>query len=96
MKTFISKHRSKISALLVMAMSSRALAGVPDMVRNLETAVLEIIAPLFCIGGVVFMGIRLAMGDEGAKKGLLWSCFGTVVAFTGPSILSYLQNHIAS
>jgi hypothetical protein len=36
------------------------------------------------------------MGDESAKKTLLWSCFGTVVTFSAPSLLSFLQTRVAS
>jgi type IV secretory pathway VirB2 component (pilin) len=73
-----------------------AYAGVEEMMGNLQSALLNVLGPAICVGGIVFAGFKLAMGDESAKRMLFWSCIGTVIAFTAPSILSFLQNRVAS
>lgn len=73
-----------------------AFAGVETMMSNLQSAILNVLAPIICVGGIIFSGFKLAMGDESAKRMLFWSCVGTVVAFTAPSILSFLQTRVAS
>ncbi len=77
-------------------MPTLAFAGVETMMSNLQSAILNILAPAVCVGGIIFSGFKLAMGDESAKRMLFWSCIGTVVAFTAPSILSFLQTRVAS
>jgi type IV secretory pathway VirB2 component (pilin) len=76
--------------------TSPAFAGVETMMSNLQATLLEIVAPAVCICGLVFAGFKLAMGDESAKHMLLWSCIGTVLAFSAPSLLTYLQTRVAS
>lgn len=73
-----------------------AFAGVENMMQSLQAAILNVLAPTVCVGGIIFAGFKLAMGDESAKRMLFWSCVGTVVAFTAPSILSFLQTRVAS
>lgn len=73
-----------------------AYAGVETMMSNLQSAILNVLAPAICVGGIIFSGFKLAMGDESAKRMLFWSCIGTVIAFTAPSILSFLQNRVAA
>lgn len=73
-----------------------ALASVESMMGNLQSAILDVLAPTFCIGGIIFAGFKLAMGDESAKRMLFWSCVGTVISFTAPSILSFLQHRVAA
>jgi type IV secretory pathway VirB2 component (pilin) len=73
-----------------------AYADVPTMMSNLQSAILNVVAPIACICGVIFSGIKLAMGDESSKKTLLWSCLGTVITFSAPSLLSFLQTRVAS
>jgi type IV secretory pathway VirB2 component (pilin) len=73
-----------------------AFADVNGMMANLQSAILTVLAPMMCVGGIIFNGFKLAMGDESAKRGLLWSCIGTVISFTAPSILSYLQHNVAA
>ncbi len=79
--------------LLLLPLSS--YASVESMMSNLQSAILNILAPALCLGGIIFSGFKLAMGDESAKRMLFWSCIGTVIAFTAPSILSFLQNRVA-
>lgn len=71
-------------------------ASVETMMSNLQSAILNVLAPIICICGIIFSGFKLAMGDESAKKMLFWSCVGTVITFTAPSLLSFLQNRVAS
>ena len=73
-----------------------AFAGVENMMSNLQSAILNVLAPMICVGGIIYAGFKLAMGDESAKHMLFWSCVGTVVTFTAPSILSFLQTRVAS
>ena len=73
-----------------------ALASVEGMMSNLQSAILTVLAPMICVGGIIFAGFKLAMGDESAKRMLFWSCVGTVISFTAPSILSFLQNRVAN
>lgn len=73
-----------------------AMASVETMMSNLQSAILNVLAPAVCVGGIIFSGFKLAMGDESAKRMLFWSCIGTVIAFTAPSILSFLQTRVAS
>jgi type IV secretory pathway VirB2 component (pilin) len=79
-----------------MAVSVPAFASIENMMGNLQSAILNVLAPMVCVGGIIFSGFKLAMGDESAKRMLFWSCIGTVVCFTAPSILSFLQNRVAS
>lgn len=80
----------------LMAFPVQVFAGVETMMSNLQSAILNVLAPMICVGGIIFSGFKLAMGDESAKRMLGWSCVGTVIAFTAPSILSFLQNRVAS
>ena len=73
-----------------------AYAGIENMMSNLQSAILNVLAPMICVGGIIFAGFKLAMGDESAKRMLWWSCVGTVITFTAPSILSFLQTRVAS
>ena len=73
-----------------------AYAGIENMMGNLQFAILNVLAPMICVGGIIFAGFKLAMGDESAKRMLRWSCIGTVITFTAPSILSFLQTRVAS
>ena len=73
-----------------------AFASVEGMMSNLQSAILNVLAPAICVGGIIFAGFKLAMGDESAKRMLFWSCIGTVISFTAPSILSFLQTRVAS
>ncbi len=82
--------------ILLLSMPTPALASIEGMMGNLQSAILTILAPMVCVGGIIFAGFKLAMGDESAKRMLLWSCIGTVIAFTAPSILSFLQTRVAS
>ncbi len=75
---------------------SPAFASIENMMSNLQGAILNVLAPMVCIGGIIFNGFKLAMGDESAKRALFWSCVGTVISFTAPSILSFLQTRVAS
>lgn len=84
------------SASLLSLSTSQAWAGVENMMGNLQSAILNVLAPMICIGGIIFAGFKLAMGDESAKRMLFWSCIGTVVCFTAPSILSFLQTRVAA
>jgi type IV secretory pathway VirB2 component (pilin) len=71
-------------------------ASVETMMSNLQSAILNVLAPVICICGIIFSGFKLALGDESAKKMLFWSCIGTAITFTAPSLLSFLQNRVAS
>ena len=73
-----------------------AFASVETMMSNLQSAIMNVLAPIICICGIIFSGFKLALGDESAKKMLFWSCIGTVITFTAPSLLSFLQNRVAS
>lgn len=93
----IKIYKSALSLLAAsLLVSAPAFAGLETMMSNLQSAILNILAPIICVGGIIFAGFRLAMGDESAKRMLFWSCIGTVIAFTAPSILSFLQNRVAS
>ena len=92
-KRFKSIFPMCISLMLV---SLPAFAGVETMMSNLQSAILNVLGPMICVSGIIFSGFKLAMGDESAKRMLGWSCVGTVIAFTAPSILSFLQNRVAS
>ena len=81
---------------LVSLTPAYSYAGVETMLSNLQSAILNVLAPIICICGIIFSGFKLAMGDESAKRMLGWSCIGTVICFTAPSILSFLQNRVAS
>lgn len=70
--------------------------GVQQMMGNLQSAILNVLAPMICIGGIIYSGTKLAMGEEAGKKMLFWSCIGTVITFSAPSLLSYLQNRVAA
>jgi type IV secretory pathway VirB2 component (pilin) len=93
---FNNKLRGATILLAGVLLTTPAFAGVETMMSNLQSALLEIIAPAVCICGLVFAGFKLAMGDESAKHMLLWSCLGTVLAFSAPSLLSFLQTRVAS
>lgn len=82
--------------MVLLSMSVPAFASIDSMMSNLESAILNVLAPMVCVGGIIFAGFKLAMGDESAKRMLFWSCIGTVIAFTAPSILSFLQTRVAS
>jgi len=73
-----------------------AFADVSTMMSNLQSAILTVLAPMICVCGIIFNGFKLAMGDESAKRMLFWSCVGTVIAFTAPAILNFLQYRVAS
>ncbi len=91
------KNKFIVPILLATALSPTfAFAGVENMMSNLQAAILNVLAPAVCVGGIIFSGFKLAMGDESAKRMLFWSCIGTVIAFTAPSILSFLQNRVAA
>lgn len=91
------KRKFKYWAVWISALTPLySYADVSTMMTNLQSAILNVVAPMSCICGVIFSGIKLAMGDESAKKTLLWSCFGTVVTFSAPSLLSFLQTRVAS
>jgi type IV secretory pathway VirB2 component (pilin) len=97
MKLSFKRLRTSTPFLLASLVStSPAFAGVETMMSNLQATLLEIVAPAVCICGLVFAGFKLAMGDESAKHMLLWSCIGTVLAFSAPSLLTYLQTRVAS
>lgn len=85
-----------IFSVAIALMPTLAFAGVETMMSNLQSAILNVLAPAVCVGGIIFSGFKLAMGDESAKRMLFWSCIGTVIAFTAPSILSFLQTRVAS
>ncbi|MCM0606271.1 MAG: TrbC/VirB2 family protein [Xanthomonadaceae bacterium] len=92
------KKNKKLSPLIwtVLLTPISAFASVESMMSNLQSAILDVLAPTFCIGGIIFAGFKLAMGDESAKRMLFWSCVGTVISFTAPSILSFLQHRVAA
>lgn len=95
----MNKNNLKSITPLILALAlspTMAFAGLETMMSNLQSAILNVLAPAICVGGIIFSGFKLAMGDESAKRMLFWSCIGTVVAFTAPSILSFLQNRVAS
>jgi type IV secretory pathway VirB2 component (pilin) len=73
-----------------------ALADVQTMMDRLQGAILNVLAPTICVGAIIFNGFKLAMGDESGKRALFWSCVGTVISFTAPSIISFLRNQVAS
>lgn len=85
-----------LSLIPLMAGTNPAFAGIESMMGNLQSAILNVLAPMICVGGIIFAGFKLAMGDESAKRMLFWSCVGTVITFTAPSILSFLQTRVAS
>ncbi len=87
---------ARIIAGTVLLCPLYSYASVETMMSNLQSAILNVLAPVICICGIIFSGFKLAMGDESAKKTLLWSCIGTVATFTAPSLLSFLQNRVAS
>lgn len=94
----ISMKNKLVTALITISSLTPmyAHAGVETMMSNIQNAILNILAPMICICGIIFNGFKLAMGEESAKKALLWSCFGTIAAFSAPGILSFLQNRVAS
>ena len=96
MKKMIAPKTLVLSLIAAVIAAPMAYAGVETMMSNLQSVLLEIVAPAVCICGLVFAGFKLAMGDESAKQMLLWSCIGTVLAFSAPSILSFLQTRVAS
>ena len=71
-------------------------AGVESMMSNLESAILNVLAPVICVCGIIFNAFKMAMGDESAKTKLFWSCIGTIICFTAPAIMSFLQTRVAS
>ena len=95
MKVTNKKHLTLLTTT-GMLMPFYAHASVEGMMSNLQSAILTVLAPMICVGGIIFAGFKLAMGDESAKRMLYWSCIGTVISFTAPSILSFLQNRVAN
>lgn len=91
----ISLISTTATAFLLLAVPQFAFAGVESMMSNLQSAILNVLAPIICVGGLIFNGFKLAMGDESAKRALFWSCIGTVITFTAPSLLSFLQTRVA-
>lgn len=73
-----------------------AFASVQGMMDNLQGAILNVLAPMICVGGIIFAGFKLAMGDESAKRMLFWACVGTVITFTAPSLLTFLKTQVAN
>jgi type IV secretory pathway VirB2 component (pilin) len=96
MNKYFMKLRNPATVLAGLTLTSPAFAGVETMMSNLQSTLLEIVAPAVCICGLVFAGFKLAMGDESAKHMLFWSCIGTVLSFSAPSLLSFLQTRVAS
>lgn len=97
MKSKIKSALFYVSSVIgLVLIPNAAFAGVETMMSNLQSAILNVLAPIICVGGIIFSGFKLAMGDESAKRMLFWSCVGTVIAFTAPSILSFLQTRVAS
>ncbi|GEM_PF-3536556 len=96
MKNFNSIYSPLFLVPIVLFVPQFAFAGLETMMANLQSAILNVLAPIVCVCGIVFSGFKLAMGDESAKRMLMWSCIGTVISFTAPSILSFLQNRVAS
>jgi type IV secretory pathway VirB2 component (pilin) len=96
MKKCFNKFRILATLLAGISITTPAFAGVETMMSNLQSALLEIVAPAVCICGLVFAGFKLAMGDESAKHMLFWSCVGTVLAFSAPSLMSFLSTRVAS
>jgi type IV secretory pathway VirB2 component (pilin) len=96
MKLYFNKLRTPVMLLAGLVITTPAFAGVETMMSNLQSALLEIIAPAVCICGLVFSGFKLAMGDESGKPMLFWSCIGTVLAFSAPSLLTFLSTRVAS
>jgi type IV secretory pathway VirB2 component (pilin) len=96
MKKYFMKLRLPATLLAGMMTAAPAFAGVETMMSNLQSMLLEIVAPAVCICGLVFAGFKLAMGDESAKQMLFWSCIGTVLAFSAPSLLTFLSTRVAA
>jgi type IV secretory pathway VirB2 component (pilin) len=96
MKKCFTKLRLLAILLAGSLTAAPAFAGVETMMSNLQSALLEIVAPAVCICGLLFAGFKLAMGDESAKHMLFWSCIGTVLAFSAPSLMSFLSTRVAS
>ena len=92
----MKNRMARILAGTVLLCPLYSYASVETMMSNLQSAILNVLAPVICICGIIFSGFKLAMGDESAKKMLFWSCVGTVITFTAPSLLSFLQNRVAS
>ena len=93
MKTSLNRILSKTVFLLLVP--ATCFASVDGMLNHLQSAVLTVVAPAVCVFGIIYSGFKLAMGDEAAKKMLGLSCFGTVVTFTAPAIISYLKDNVA-
>ncbi len=81
---------------MLIAFPTLCFADVGQMMNNLQSALLNVLAPVICVCGVIYSGAKLAMGDESAKRMLLWSCIGTVITFTAPSIMAFLRNNVAA
>ena len=97
MKNDFKKKLINVCPLIgLMLIPNLAFADVGTMMSNLQQAILNVLAPIVCVGGIIFSGFKLAMGDESAKRMLFWSCVGTVISFTAPSILDFLQNRVAA
>src|SRR5690348_768431 len=97
MRDKFQKTLSRIYPFIgLMLIPNLAFADINTMMNNLQQAILNVLAPIICVGGIIFSGFKLAMGDESAKRMLFWSCIGTVISFTAPSILDFLQNRVAS
>ena len=95
MKDVFKKINPKFAFVLLLLVPIAAHADIRGMVDNLQAAILDILAPIVCVCGIIFSGFKLAMGDESAKRVLLWSCVGAVITFTAPSILSFLHTQVA-
>lgn len=89
-------YASALAAAAMMLIPQASFAGLETMMSNLQSTLLTVLAPIVCVGGIIFSAFRLAMGDESAKRMLFWSCIGTVAAFTAPSIMSFLQTRVAA
>ena len=99
MKNFCLRFRFLKYALPIFTMSlcsQFSFAGIGEMSQNLQNAILDVLAPMICVGGLIFSAFKLAMGDESAKRALFWSCIGTILTYSAPSILSYLHHNVAA
>ena len=93
MKT--SFNRIVSHSLVLLLIPATCFASVDGMLNHLQSAVLNVVAPVICVFGIVYSGFKMAMGDESAKKMLALSCFGTIITFTAPAIINYLKDNVA-
>lgn len=96
MKRFYQSLITALSVLPALLVGVPAFADITSMMNNLENTVLLVLAPIVCVCGLILSGFKLAMGDESGKSMMICSCIGTVLTFSAPTILSYLQNRVAS